>query len=346
MNPYDFVRMDWQRGVQRRWPRPHNCFGGLSGSIQGTITTLTPFFIPETDKAKLRFHRYKPFLTNREGHALIPGSSLKGLVRSLVETVGYGCWWLFKGVHEHRLPPAFHQCPQGEDLCVACRMFGLIQGNTLRMGHVGFDDATCAEPVAHDPIYTIILSSPKPHHAAFYLDMEGGLAGRKYYFHHSTPPEDVGGWRPKGAKSQKDAQNQYIKPIGAGSTFSFSAYFSNLDDDELALLLYALVLEPEMRHKLGYAKPAGLGSVEIALTRMRLVDHSVRYTSPDGGLALYEGEALSDYVARQVAPYRADNDSITLGDLRRIWRWPGRDDLRYPSWNWFRENPAARLDAT
>jgi hypothetical protein len=128
--------------------------------------------------------------------------------------------------------------------------------------------------------------------------------------------------------------------------FSFSAHFDNLATDELALLLYVLALEPEMRHKLGYGKPAGLGSVEIKLTQLRLVDYALRYSSPDGGETVYEGESLSQYVADQVAPYRTDQTSITLQDLRRIWRWPGREDLAYPSWHWFRENPTARLDET
>ena len=348
MNPYDFVRIDWSKGIERRPYTPHDSFSGLSGHIQGTITTLTPFFIPDRKNRSP-----KQFLTNRHGQAIIPGSSLKGLIRSLVETIGPGCWWLFDGTYESnkvhyesKLPHEFRQCSDEKHLCVACRMFGMIHGktNTLLLGHVGFDDAVCDAPRPHESIHTIILSSPKPHHAAFYLDEHGELAGRKFYFHHNTPPVDKEDWLPKGkATSQHDAQNQYIKPIDAGSVFTFSAHFGNLAQDELDLLLYALVLEPGMRHKLGYAKPAGLGSVEIALTRLELVDYSQRYTSPDGGRTVYAGAALEAYVDGQIAPYVNDTDSITLQDLRRIWRWPGYEGISYPSYGWFKTNYDKRL---
>jgi CRISPR/Cas system CSM-associated protein Csm3 (group 7 of RAMP superfamily) len=342
MNPYDFVRIDWDKGVQRRPAAKHDHFEGLSGRIEGTITTLTPFFIPRKDNRSP-----KRFLTNAQLQAVIPGSSLKGLIRSLVETVGYGCWWLFDSKNG-KLPHDFVQCRDANQLCVACRMFGLIQGGALLLGHVGFDDALCDDPQPHDPIYTIILSSPKPDHTAFYLDKSGKhVAGRKFYFHHSRRPVDKGDWRPKGAHAH-DAQNQYINPIGPDSVFSFSAHFDNLAQDELDLLLYALALEPEMRHKLGYAKPAGLGSVEIALTRLELVDYRQRYTSPDGGRAVYTGDALKAYVDGQVAPYVDDKSLVTLQDLRRIWKWPGRDDLRYPDWGWFNQpgNNKKRLSET
>ena len=357
-NPYDFVRINWDKGVDRRRPSFHDRFEGLSGRIEGTITTLTPFFIPQNDESRIsrpdRKLSLKPFLTNRSGQAIIPGSSLKGLIRNLVETVGYGCWWLFKGEYPakgrgrkvyYQLPDPFHQCQAKENLCFACRMFGMVQGRDASMkGHVHFDEAVCTQPVDHDPIYTIILSTPKPRHTPFYLDQQGHPAGRKFYFHHSKSPQDKGKWS---VSKEGERQNQYIKPINAGSIFTFSAYFDNLAPDELRLLLYALALEPGMRHKLGYAKPAGLGSVEIALTRLELIDYRQRYTSPDGGRAVYTDAALKSYVDDQIAGYVDDKSSITLQDLRRIWKWPGRDDLCYPDyWQWFQdpENKHKRLD--
>ncbi len=375
MYPYDFVRIDWSRGVQRRPYQPHDRFTGLSGRIEGTITTLTPFFIPQhkahrSPKPFLanrqgrpiipqhKAHRSpKPFLTNRQGHPIIPGSSLKGLFRSLVETIGYGCWWLFDGQYKkgqvnytNRLPRPFQRCHDKNKLCVACRMFGLVQGSQFSLlGHVGFEDAICQREFEHPPIYTIILSSPKPRHKAFYLDESGRhVAGRKFYYHHSHPPTDVKGWLPRGGKVTKptNAQNRYIHPLGPDSVFTFSAHFDNLDQDELNLLLYVLVLEPGMRHKLGYAKPAGLGSVEIKLTRLELIDYAARYTSPGAGKTVYTGDALEQYVEAHIASYVNDRDSITLQDLRRIWRWPGYDNIRYPEYNWFKDNAnaAKRLD--
>jgi CRISPR/Cas system CSM-associated protein Csm3 (group 7 of RAMP superfamily) len=345
MNPYDFVRIDWSKGVNRHSGVPHDRFVGFSGRLEGTITALTPVFIPESEAGRLRFRRDKPFLVNGNGDPIIPGSSLKGLIRNLVETVGYGCWWLFKGDHAQRLPYPFKQCQRLQSLCVACRMFGMVQGDTHLKGHVGFEDAVCTDPVDHDSLYTIILSTPKPRHTAFYLAGNGNPAGRKFYFHHSTPPDDMGGWRPKG-RSAHEAQNQYITPLGPGSVFTFSAHFDNLQGDELALLLYTLVLEPEMRHKLGYGKPAGLGSVEFELNRLELIDYRKRYTAPDRSREVYEDKDLDNFVANRIAPYVNDRSSVTLQDLRRIWQWPGRDDIQYPHWSWFQNNPRTPISQT
>lgn len=348
MNPYDFVRIDWSKGVKRQRPQLHHRFSGLSGRVHGTITTLTPLFIrePKEQGEIIRRIRYQQHITTRSGEAVIPGSSLKGLIRSLVETIGYGCWWLVDATYERKLPSVFRQCQRLDRLCVACRMFGLIQGDTSLRGHVGFDDARCTRLVEHDPIYTIILSTPKPHHAAFYQDGPDNLAGRKFYFHHATPPVDRGGWRPKHAVSQSEAQNQYIRPLGAGSVFTFSGHFDNLAPDELRVLLYALVLEEKMRHKIGYGKPAGLGSVHIELTELELFDHEQRYGASDGGKKIYKDEDLESYVGGQVAVYRDDDKNITLQDLRRIWQWPGRNDIQYPSWQWFKDNPGKPIPET
>lgn len=350
MNPYDFVRINWDKGVERRAPAPHNRFTGVSGRLQGTITALKPLFIPESLERSPR-----GYLTNRNRAAIVPGSSLKGLIRSLVETVAPGCWWLFDGRYDggkvdyrRKLPRDFHQCPDGNgNLCPACRMFGLIQhgDDMLLQGHVGFDDAVCPDPVDNPAFYTIILSGPKPRHQPFYLDESGRhVAGRKYYFHQSRPPVDVGGWRPRGAPYQKPAQNNYIKPVGPESIFTFSAHFNNLASDELRLLLYALVLEPAMRHQIGYAKPAGLGSVQIQLTRLEIIDYARRYEADDGGKTVYEDEALDEYVGEQISPFVNDTTSVTLQDLRRIWAWPGRDDVVYPDWNWFQNPENANKD--
>ena len=54
MNPYDFVRIEWDRGVERRPARHHDSFSGLSGRVEGTITALTPCFIREPKSAKSR----------------------------------------------------------------------------------------------------------------------------------------------------------------------------------------------------------------------------------------------------------------------------------------------------
>jgi hypothetical protein len=107
-----------------------------------------------------------------------------------------------------------------------------------------------------------------------------------------------------------------------------------------------MVLEPEMRHKLGYAKPAGLGSVAITLNWIKTVDRLVRYRAGGGGITHYEGDALTNFVKDRIASFVDDRSSITLSDLRRIWAWPARHELQYPGEAWFDDNPTTPISDT
>jgi len=351
MNPYDFVRIDWNHPPVRRAYTPQNRFDGLSGEVTGVITTETPLFIPQ---ARARGGGgAKQFVTNAHGEKIIPGSSLKGLIRSLVETIGPGCWRLFDGRYRdntdytRKLPSAFASCNDLKSLCPACRMFGLIQGNALLAGNVGFEDALCNHSVPHQAIYTPILDAPKPRHEAWYLTTDKSrLAGRKFYFHAKSINTS-----PKVRVSKSGVQlNQYIQPVGVGTSFTFSAHFTNLAADDLSLLLYALTLETtietNMRHKIGYAKPAGLGSVRIELTELMLVDYKQRYTAGAGGKTVHVDIALKNFVAQQVQHFTSNQQSNTLNDLRRIWQWPPQHEIAYPDQQWFEKNPQTPISKT
>lgn len=342
MNPYDFVRMEWGKPPKRLPLVGHNTLDGLHGTISCRLTAETPLFIPNpTNKNKQNDLTPKQFLQDTEGKYFIQGSSLKGMLRSVVETVGPGCWVLFGGKHERRLPKEFSRCNNRDRLCPACRLFGVINRKTMHYrGRVGVDDAICDSAVPHDPIYTIVLSNPKPDHEPWYL-ADGRVAGRKYYFHQENI-STLGGWVPP---ESKEKLNQHITPLNKGSSFIFQVAFQGLDNEELALLLYSLSLEEGMRHKIGYAKPAGLGSVRIEPKEMKLVDFRSRYK--DGAEpTLLTGDNLTDYICEKTAAYRSNN-SITMQDLRRIWRWPPHyERCSYPSQQWFFEHGAEPISNT
>lgn len=335
MNPYDFVHVDWTHPPERRAAKPHDRFDGLNGRIEGTLTTLTPLFLPArrpdgsplTDMGGATLFSQSPCYRNASNPTgyFIAGSSLKGLFRTVVETVAQGCFW-FCAEPDH-LPNAFKPCSRPDALCPACRLFGLIKGSSLRLGNVGFEDAVCTHIEPREAIYTTVLSSPKPHHTAFYLDGTN-VAGRKFYFHHSHLHTESG-WLPPHAQQH---QNQFIRPLGTGSTFTFAAEFVNVEEDDFAALLYAMTLEEGIRHKSGYAKPCGLGSVHMQLTRLTVRDPTARYRQGEGN-TVYEGSALAAEVGRRVTPFVARVPVVTLGDLRRIWQWPPASGVtyRYPT---------------
>ncbi len=365
MNPYDFVRVEWNNPGRKEDAKPIDRFGGISGRLEATITALTPIFIPEQRQSSPRY-----FLRNGQGVEIIPGSSLKGLFRSLVETVHGGAWWFFgdrngtwrdNQVHgnivnyNNNLPNNFKRPRNRKELDAACRMFGFLGSNSedILLGQVSFDDAVCTNRIDHNAIYTCILSTPKPRHHVWYLDSTGNyVAGRKFYF-HSQEPQTVSGWLPRGCVVGQNCQNAYIKPLDASSTFTFRTQFTNLDADDFALLLYAIVLEDGMRHKLGYAKPAGLGSVHVQLNWVDIVDYTARYRAGGGGFTRYAREGngndvdtLTPFVAQHIQLYTNNTTSVTLQDLRRIWRWPPVHVQTYPSRDWFTHHPNDPISAT
>ena len=347
MNPYDFVPIDWNNPPERHHPSLHDQFNGLSGKIEGTITAETPIFI---------FHSPKriQFITNGQGQHIIPGSSLKGLFRSLVETLGNGCFLFFDGKYEDKdindeidytseLPQDFKKCSTSE-LCIACRMFGRIpdrgDNSNLHLGHVSFNDAIENKICEHPAIYTVALMRPKPRHEAFYLNPTQWIAGRKFYFH-----------QPSGIQTerQESQYNQHIKPIDQGSQFTFSVQFTNLKDVELQILLYAIDLEKNMRHKLGYGKPTGLGSVRFDITKLTLIDYTTRYTTQQG-TTVYQETDLACYLSGSTRMLLSSNNISlpTLNELRRIWRWDPTDTTtyRYPDQDWFDDNPNESISGT
>ncbi len=314
MNPYDFVPIDWNSTPERDRPLPHDRFSGVSGKIEGTITAETPVFIFHSPKKN---QGAEPFIQNEQKQHIIPGSSLKGLFRNLVETIGNGCFLLFDKKYNNKLPSDFHKC-NTDKLCIGCRMFGTIQGSIL--GKVSFNDAVEVKIHEHGAVYTIALMAPKPGQGALYFDPKRRhIAGRKFYFHQPLGIQTT---------NQKSRVNQHIKPINKESQFAFSAQFINLEAVELQTLLYALVLEPDMRHKLGYAKPAGLGSVHFEITKLTLIDYASRYTV-NQEVEHVEGRRLEAYLLQQTQSFRNNTASKTLNALRRIWRWDPNDNTEY-----------------
>ena len=356
MNPYDFVPIDWNNPPQRHPPSLHDKFIGISGKIEGTITAETPIFIFHSPK---RNSGAKPFITNNQGQHIIPGSSLKGLFRNLVETVGNGCFLLFDGDYKQendrarertlnyhaKLPNEFKKCESANCLCIACRMFGMTQdsdqeSNLLLLGKVSFNDAVGIGICEHPAIYTIPLLEPKPRHRAFYLDStQQRITGRKFYFHQPGKIHPAG---------QRGRFSQYIKPIDKGSQFAFSVQFTNLEPVEFQTLLYALNLEQDMRHKLGYGKPAGLGSVHFDITKIILIDYTKRYTVNQGIQEYNKGNTLKCYLSTQTQKFTSNKTSQTLNALRHIWRWNPSDTTAYyyPSRGWFNRNRRKRISRT
>lgn len=346
MNPYDFARVDWNRPPERHKPSWHHRLTGsqllYAGSLEVDIYAETPVFISDPRNVSPDPKRPAQFMQNRQGEYIIPGSSLKGMLRSLVETLGNGCLTLFDGDYERgrvryrgSVPPAFQHCDTNTRLCIACRLFGMLKERTggVFLGKVNIGDARSLpdKVFKYDPIYTAVLVEPKPHHESFYLDeAKKYIAGRKFYFHHSPNLDPL--TAPGPILFSGRPANRFIQPLDYDTSFHARLDFANLEADEFGALLLAVCLEEDMRHKIGYGKPLGLGSVQFTPTRLTLIDYATRYTQPGShhGKTVLEGQSMWEVLYKHIDAFTQDRLAVlAMDDLRRIWRWPPEPNVEY-----------------
>ena len=349
MNPYDFARIDWKQSPERRRPVWHHRLVDqqgkrlYTGHLDLDICAETPLFIADPRNSSVDLRKAALSIKNAQGEYILPGSSLKGMIRNLVETLGNGCLTLFDGIYERgRINYSvdqpetrnFAHCHDNTDLCIACRTFGMLKegAHGVFLGKVNIGDARAYPDKVHlyNPLYTLTLMEPKPHHASFYLDESGKrIAGRKYYFHHSPDQEPL--TENKLVFMAGKPANRYIQPLDYDTQFQARVDFTNLEADEFAALLLALTLEKDMCHKIGYGKPMGLGSISLTPTQLTLVDYTVRYTQPGArGITNLSGDDLWPFIEDQLTPFYENRLlKIAMDDLRRIWRWPPDPDVDY-----------------
>ena len=348
MNPYDFARIDWTKPPERKTPTWHHRLVGkadqllYSGSMELDVYAETPLFIADPRHEPSNDREPARSMQNEHGEYIIPGSSLKGMLRNVVETLGNGCLTLFDGDYERhqvryrdRVARDFQHCGNNTNLCIACRTFGMLKDREggVFLGKVNAGDAVAyADKVYfYDPMYTAVLVDPKPHHQDFYLDeAKRYIAGRKFYFHHSQQAKplsanrliDMGG-RPA---------NRYIEPLDYDTQFHFRLTFTNLEADEFGALMLAVTLEEQMRHKIGYGKPLGLGSVYLQPTSLKLIDYSSRYTDwkSEQNKKPLEGDPMWQVLYKHIDDFSEKHlQTLAMEDLRRIWRWPPDPGVNY-----------------
>ncbi len=174
-NPYRMIPMR-PPPLERQRPLTDEKFQGQSGLVSCALENLTPLFIGGNRDFK------ENFLT-RNGQCVIPGSSLKGLLRALAEIAGGGCMITdVKG----RYNKTYAACNKADKLCIACRMFGMMErGSNARVhkGNVSIGDA--------------LLNQEHPNFKDFRYSCPVAELGMNPFIAHRTPD----GWTANPANS-------------------------------------------------------------------------------------------------------------------------------------------------
>lgn len=222
----------------------HHTERGLGGVMRLEIEALSPLFVGtgdvETDQAPLV---YQPF-ARMGGRLVIPGTTLKGVVRSYAEALSPCC----EG----------GTC-RGDKLCLCCSIFGTLGF----LGRVCFCDSPFDAPTEIRRVEV----------------RRGGRdwGGRRFY-HHDKPanPQDIN-------EDGQSYEERLEVAVLDGRRIACDLFFENLTLPEMGLLLLAMGLSPRHRFrlKLGGGKNRRLGSVRFYVQQAGgiFVRSQNRYTS-------------------------------------------------------------------
>ncbi len=226
------------------------------------------------------------------------------------------------------------------------------------------DGIAIGELTPMPPVALKILDAPKPPSPSLYFKSKNsehhGMAirkyalsarqheiqGRKQYLHAKLLPDGhianygVGGVRGDAmgkppwsthavadSEAWNESQRVYACPLPAQSAFCFSIRFDNLTKEELGLLMFSLRPNDAYRHKLGYGKPIGLGTVQLTINSVKLVDRIERYTllgltdNPDDVCTILNAERypqIVDAYANHFGSPEAIHAIRLLGDPKRV----------------------------
>ena len=201
-------------------------------------------------------------------------------------------------------------CTDRENLCPACRLFGMIadeeQSHHSAASRIRVSDATIVTIASENgqlSLKTLAeLSSPKPSYMGFYTsnatrdttyDSNGvRLRGRKYYWSTDRTRPDAG---------EAINRNASFQVMPKGSQFCFNVYFDRINETELSEILWVLTMgenRADGRYCLhiGHGKPLGYGSAKVT------VDKIIKRTSGAGNgweASAEENPAINDHIFRE-----------------------------------------------
>ncbi|MBM7582859.1 CRISPR/Cas system CSM-associated protein Csm3 (group 7 of RAMP superfamily) [Caldicoprobacter guelmensis] len=212
--------------------------GNLEGRILIRVKVLTPVHIFSghfrvQDNGKI----YREFIKTN-GRPIIPGTSFKGCIRTIAESVSYSC--LQTSLPHEKLPTDKRH--DGQHKCIICDMFGGM-GNKSK---IRFSDLVA---VNYKTEVRGIPRSFRPHPESNYYMENGKYKGYKFYKH------GINGIQPSGPI--------LCEFVNAGSEFEGEVIYRGLTDEQVRLLCFALGLSGDIQPKIGYGKPYFYGSIEI-----------------------------------------------------------------------------------
>ena len=293
LEPKPFFWIPLQKKPQKDKPALLDRFSGWNGRMELLIEVRSEylfvgggnfdlFSLEGKEQARYNFAR-------RNGRLVVPGTGIKGAVRSVVEAISNSCVRL--STRRERGPSTHRPCNDLNNLCLACRLFG----TTGYRGRAHFSDAL---PV-RDGQTTITIKIAD-------LWPPKQFKGRKFYQTKVFQPQDM---RPQ-------RNYRFLEVVPKGMLFRTTLFFENATTAEMGVLVRGLGLtllkEKEEESivyafpvKLGGAKPRCLGSVRFHPEKIHLLSP----TDEDLFLSFLTGDDSLD-VLSQLLKWLADESLL------------------------------------
>ena len=294
--PYNFVPLDaniffpyWQKYISLDMPLK----GCLSGTINVIIKAETPIFTRNGHQQGTDDKDFSYYVDKGRKQFFIPGSTVKGCVRSIVEIMSLGKMLPTTDSHtemnykhspkmleELRISEsaALQQVPKDSFDLAEC-MFGTTNEKDGLRGRVQFSHFKCTRnvPMPSDrDEFRFVLNSPSPAMLPLYVRQE--CIDSKYIDYDDEklwPDEIINGWKRYILRAgywtkkpgKKDTVITTFRPLNKGSEFKGVIHYHNLKKEELGALLCALTWHGEegCYHSIGQAKPFGFGRISIKI---------------------------------------------------------------------------------
>lgn len=260
--------------------------GRITGSYTLRIITVSPLHVGSGvsniwhDRAGHRFLA-REIVTNRDGDRevpVIPGASIKGAVRNLVEAFGGGC----------QLDQKYCDPP-----CRVCAIFGHLQAKGGYLARAAFDEARPETPADADRVD--LSNGPIP-----WEPDRMRPRGRRIY---GKPPEIA------------ERPVPYVV-VDKQTAFTTRLVLRNITEEELGLVLLGLGADDTFELRLGGGKFAGFGRVrvQVAGASLRRGYESLAPEILDAETALARAKAAMEAAERGLKP----SGARSLATLRAV----------------------------
>lgn len=244
----------------------------LCGALIYEIEALTPLYVKESGEPSFQgedafgydFFSITPprndqKLPMNQREYAIPPSTLKGAVRNIYNIISN---------------PSCPGCSRINSLCDTCRLFGWvgsdISADNALMGRLTFGFARPTKELVFEWYGTAFGYKGEKSHS---------VDGNRI-FPHTNNPNNAITRHGSGETPENIVKNITLNRFAvAGSKFQFQVGFTNLENDELNKILWAIGLEDGLAHKLGKGKALGFGSCAVRLKDAYIINWEERFSS-------------------------------------------------------------------